>query len=97
MKQFFIKLISITFAVILVINVVFNLLIADKLDNLNNLLSLSNKENRNELRDKVRIKLEDSLKKDKIFYEEDKVLLYKIYKKINKEFEEIILSDKEQK
>tara|TARA_B110000003_G_C16506643_1_gene479513 strand:- start:670 stop:963 length:294 start_codon:yes stop_codon:yes gene_type:complete len=97
MKQFFIKLISITFAVILVINVVFNLLIADKLDNLNNLLSLSNKENRNELRDKVRIKLEDSLKKDKIFYEEDKVLLYKIYKKINEEFEEIILSDKEQK
>ena len=97
MKQFFIKLISITFAVIIVINVVFNLLIADKLDNLNNLLSLSNKENRNELRDKVRIKLEDSLKKDKIFYEEDKVLLYKIYKKINEEFEEIILSDKEQK
>ena len=97
MKQFFIKLISITFAVILVINVIYNLIFADKLENLNNLFSLSNKETREELRDKIRIAVKESLEKDKIIYEEDKILLYKLYKKINKEFEEIIISDQVQK
>lgn len=97
MKQFFIKLISITFAVILVINVIYNLVFVDKLDNLNNLLSLSSKEVREEFRDKIRIAAKESLDKDNVIYEEDKILLYKLYKKINKEFEEIKLSDQAQK
>ena len=37
LKFFFIKLLSITFAIIIIINVIFNLIFADKLENKNSL------------------------------------------------------------
>ena len=40
-KRFIIKLIAITFAIIIIINVTFNLIFADKLENINQLLLLN--------------------------------------------------------
>ena len=45
LKRFFIKLAAITFAIIVIINVTYNLIFAEKLENINKLLSLNNKEN----------------------------------------------------
>ena len=44
LKKFFIKLISITLAIIIAFNIVFNLIFADKLENLSRILSLYEKE-----------------------------------------------------
>jgi len=89
LKIFFIKLIAITFAIIVVINVTYNLIFAEKLENINKLLSLSDKENIELVKDKIRLEIEKGLRKDKIMNEEDKVLFYKLYLKIKNEFQEI--------
>ena len=89
LKFFFIKLIAITFAIIVVINVTYNLIFAEKLENINKLLSLSDKENIELVKDKIRLEIEKGLRKDKIMNEEDKVLFYKLYLKIKNEFQEI--------
>ena len=88
-KFFFIKLIAITFAIIVVINVTYNLIFAEKLENINKLLSLSDRENIELVKDKIRLEIEKGLRKDKIMNEEDKVLFYKFYLKIKNEFQEI--------
>ena len=89
LKTFFIKLISITFAIIIIINVTYNLILADKLESINSLLQLNKKENIEQVKNKVRLEIERGIKKDKILNEEDKILLYKLYKKLRKEFSEI--------
>ena len=89
LKKFFIKLIAITFAIIVVINVTYNLIFAEKFENINKLLSLNNKENIELIKDKIRLEMKKGLLNDKIMNEEDKVLLYKFYSKIKNEFQEI--------
>ena len=89
LKIFFIKLIAITFSIIIVINITYNLLFAEKLENINKLLTINNKENVEEIKSKIRIEIENGLSKDKIFKEEDKKLLYQLYLKIKNEFKEI--------
>ena len=89
LKIFFIKLLSITFAIIVIVNVIFNLIFADKLDKLNQILSLDKSKFRNELKEKVRNEIRDGLNKDKILNEEDKILLYKLYNKLSSEFKEL--------
>ena len=89
LKIFFIKLAAITFAIIVVINVTYNLIFAEKLENINKLLSLSDKENIESVKDKIRLEIKKGLLKDKIMNEEDKVLFYKFYLKIKNEFQEI--------
>tara|TARA_B100001179_G_C18232588_1_gene250649 strand:- start:167 stop:466 length:300 start_codon:yes stop_codon:yes gene_type:complete len=89
LKRFFIKLIAITFAIIVVINVTYNLIFAEKFENINKLLSLNNKENIELIKDKIRLEIKKGLLKDKIINEEDKVLFYKFYMKIKNEFQEI--------
>ena len=89
LKKFFIKLIAITFAIIVVINVTYNLIFAEKLENINKLLSLSDKENIELVKNKIRLEIEKGLRKDRIMNEEDKVLFYKLYLKIKNEFQEI--------
>tara|TARA_Y100001958_G_C20878772_1_gene309913 strand:- start:281 stop:574 length:294 start_codon:yes stop_codon:yes gene_type:complete len=89
LKIFFIKLISITISVIIIINVVFNLLLADKFEKIDNLLSLDKSKFRNDLRDKIRNEIRNGLEKDNILNQEDKILLFKLYKKIKKEFADI--------
>ena len=93
LKSFFIKLISITFAIILVINVVYNLFLADKMEALNKLISLDKSKFRSELRDKVRNEIRDGLEKENILNEEDKVLFYKLYIKIKNEFKDLDTSN----
>ena len=89
LKGFFIKLTAITFAIIVVINVTYNLIFAEKLENINKLLSLNKKENIELVKDKIRLEMKRSLLKDKIINEEDKVLFYKFYLKIKNEFQEV--------
>ena len=89
LKIFFIKLIAITFAIIVMINITFNLMFAEKLENINKLLSLNNKENIELIKDKIRLEIKKGLLKDKIMNEEDKVLFYKFYLKIKNEFQEL--------
>ena len=89
LKKFFIKLIAITFAVIIVINTTYNLIFADKLENINKFLSLNKKENREFIKQKLRTEIKEGLDKDYILNEEDKILLYKFYLKLKNEFDEI--------
>ena len=89
LKSFFIKLICITVAIILIINVVYNLFLADKMEALNQLISLDKSKFRSELRDKIRNEIRDGLEKENILNEEDKVLLYKLYIKIKNEFKDL--------
>ena len=89
LKKFFIKLAAITFAVIVIINVTYNLIFAEKVENISKLLSLNNKENIELFKDKIRLEMKKGLLKDKIMNEEDKVLFYKFYLKIKNEFQKI--------
>ena len=89
LKIFFIKLIAITFAIIIVINITYNLIFADKLENINRVLSLNKKENRELIKEKLRSEIRQGLNKDHILNEEDKILLYEFYLKIKNEFKEI--------
>ena len=66
LKKFVIKLIAITFAIIVIINVTYNLIFADKLENINKLLLLNKKENIESVKDKIRSELKHGLEKDQI-------------------------------
>ena len=88
-KKFLIKLAAITFAIIIIINVTYNLIFAEKLENINKLLMLNNKESIENVKDKIRLEIEKGLNKDNIINEEDKILLYKLYLKIKNEFKEV--------
>ena len=89
LKKFIIKLIAVTFAIIIIINVTYNLIFADKLENINKILLLNKKENIESIKDKIRSELKQGLKKDKIINDEDKLLIYKFYLKIKNEFKDI--------
>ena len=89
LKIFFVKLIAISLAIIIIISMTYNLIFADKLDMINKLLTLNEKENIEKVKDKIRLEIEKGLRKDKIMNEEDKVLFYKFYLKIKNEFQEI--------
>ncbi len=89
LKIFFIKLVSVSLAIIIIINVLFNLIIADKFEQLNVLLSLNELENRRELGNEIRNDLKNLLNKDKLFNKEDKILIYKLYQKVKSEFKDI--------
>ena len=89
LKIFFIKLVSIFIATIIAINVLFNLIISDKMESFDILFSLTELENRRDYGNKLRDNLNELLKKDDIIKKEDKILLYKLYQKLKSEFEEI--------
>ncbi len=89
LKIFFIKLIAITFSIIIIINATYNLILADKIENLNKLLQLNKKENIDLLKNKIRSEIQSGLEKDNLLSEQDKILIYKFYRKIKKEFDEI--------
>ena len=89
LKIFFIKLVSVSLAIIIIINVLFNLIIADKFEQLNVLLSLNELENRRILGNEIRNDLKNLLNKDKLFNKEDKILIYKLYQKVKLEFKDI--------
>ena len=89
LKIFFIKLISIFIAIVVVINLTFNLFFAERLEKIDKILLLNKSDARQDMKNKIRNELNDALKKDNLIYEEDKILLYKLFKKIKKEFQDI--------
>ena len=89
LKIFFIKLISVSIAVLILINLIFNLLFAERLEKIDKILLLNKNEFRNEIKEKIREELNSGLNKDNLIYEEDKILLYKLYQKLKKEFQDI--------
>ena len=89
LKIFFIKLFAITFSIIIIINITYNLIFAEKFENINKLLSLNNKESIELVKDKIRLEVKNALLKDKIINDDDKILFYKFYLKIKNEFQEI--------
>lgn len=82
LNLFIIKLISITISIIIVITFTYNIIFADKVDKIFQLIEVSSKENREYLKSKIRNELKKSLEKETLFYEEDKVLLKKFYNKL---------------
>ena len=89
LKIFFTKLIAITFSIIVIINATYNLILADKLENFNKIFQLNKKENIELVKNKIRSEIQSGIEKDNLFNEQDKILLYKFYRKIKKEFDEI--------
>ena len=89
LKIFFIKLISVSIAILILINLIFNLLFAERLEKIDKLLLLDKNEFRHEIKEKIREELNSSLDKDNLIYEEDKILLYKLYQKLIKEFQDL--------
>ena len=89
LKSFFIKLISISIASVIVINLIFNLIFAERLEKIDRILLLNKSQSRNEIKEKLRDELADGLNKENMIAEKDKILLYKIYLKIKKEFENL--------
>ena len=84
LKVFFIKLIAITFSIIIIINVFYNVFLSDKLDVLNKLSSLD-KESAEVIKDKIRSELRSGLEKDKILSDDDALLIRKFIEKISSE------------
>ena len=87
LMSFFIKLISISIAVFIIVNLIFNIIFAERLEKIDKILLLNNNQFRYEIKEKIKNELTNSLNKENILYEEDKILLYKIYLKLKKEFE----------
>ena len=93
LRSFFIKLFAISIAVIIIINLLFNIILGERLEKIDKIISLSDSSTRNEIKLKIRSELNKGLDKENIFSKEDKVLIYKIYKKIQKEFEDLELNN----
>ena len=89
LKGFFIKLISISIAVFIVINLIFNLIFAERLEKIDKILLLNKSEFREEMKVKIRKELNKGLNKENSIAEEDKILLYKFYMKLRKEFQDL--------
>ena len=93
LRPFFIKLFAISIAVIIIINLLFNILLGERLEKIDKIISLGDSSTRNNVKLKIRSELNKGLDKENIFSNEDKVLIYKIYKKIQKEFENLELNN----
>ena len=89
LKPFLIKLISVSLAVIVVISILFNMIFAERLEKIDNILFLDQSRIRGDVKYKIRSELSKGLNKKNMISEEDKILLYKLYLKIKKEFEDL--------
>jgi|TARA_Y100000310_G_scaffold264765_1_gene275517 hypothetical protein len=89
LKIFFIKLISILVAVVVAINLLFNLIFAERLEKIDKILLLNKSGFREEMKMKIRKELNKDLNKENSIAEEDKILLYKFYMKLRKEFQDL--------
>ncbi|MDC1096638.1 hypothetical protein OAS47_04915 [Pelagibacteraceae bacterium] len=85
LKSFFIKLIAITFSIIIIINVVFNVFFSSAIEKINQIFYITEKNNRVVIKEKIRSEIEKGLKKEEMINKEDKILILKVYKKLQKE------------
>ena len=88
-KSFFIKLASISVAIVIIVNLLFNLIFAERLEKIDKILLLDKSRIRSEFKHKLRDELSKGLEKDNMIAEEDKILLYKLYLKIKEEFKSL--------
>ncbi len=88
-KSFFIKLASISIAIVIVVNLLFNLIFAERLEKIDKILMLDKSKIRSEFKHKLRSELSKGLEKDNMIAEDDKILLYKLYLKIKEEFKNL--------
>ena len=88
-KSFFIKLASISVAIVIIVNLLFNLIFAERLEKIDKILLLDKSKTRSEFKHKLRNELSKGLEKDNMIAEEDKILLYKLYLKIKEEFKSL--------
>ena len=88
-KHFLYKLILISVAIVIVFNLLFNLIFAERLEKLDLLLSLNDNNVRSKFSNKIRNELKKGLEKDNIFYEDDRILIFMLYKKIVNEFKDL--------
>ena len=89
LKIFFIKLFSISIAIILIINFLFNMILSERLDKIDQILNLNDRDTRFEIRNQIRKEIEKSLSKENLISEQDKILLFKLYLKIKEEFKNL--------
>ena len=89
LKTFFVKLISIVLAIIITINILYNLILSERLEKIDKILLLNNDQYREMIKDKIRKELQDGLEKENMISVEDKKLLYKIYLKLKDEFKSL--------
>ena len=89
LKFFFIKLFSISISIILIINFLFNMILSERLDKIDKILSVIDRNERIEIRNKIRNEIENTLNKENLIYEQDKILLFKLYLKIKEEFKNL--------
>ena len=89
LKIFFIKLISISIVAVIVVNFIFNLIFAERLEKIDKILLLNKSGHREEMKEKIRQELNDGLNNENLFAEKDRILLYKLYLKLIKEFQEL--------
>ena len=59
------------------------------IEKIDKILSASESSERYELKEKIKDEINKGLKKENILHEEDKILLYKLYLKIKKEFKDL--------
>jgi hypothetical protein len=88
-KSFFIKLASISVAIVIVVNLLFNLIFAERLEKIDKILLLDKSKIRTEFKYKLRSELSKGLEKDNMIAEDDKILLYKLYLKMKEEFKNL--------
>ncbi len=82
-KVFFIKIISIFLLVIFAINYTYNLFISDSINILKKISNISDRQSREQLKNKIRKEIKYSIEKDRILSKED-AELFKILNKISK-------------
>ena len=89
LKTFFIKLISVSISIIIIINVIFNLVLAERLEKVDKIFSIFEYQDRKNIKNNILSELEKSLEKEEIIDKNDKLIILKLYNKINKEFKEL--------
>lgn len=89
LKSFFIKLVSISIAIIVIVNVVFNLIFAERLAKIDKIFSILEVPERKNLKNNIINELEKGLEKDHLINIEDKKIIFKVYKKIKEEFSKL--------
>lgn len=88
LKIFFIKLISVFFVIVFIINMTINLLL-DRIPFIADLSIMNKKQIRTVIRNKIREEVNSALNKENLFYDEDKKIIYKLYLKLKNEFESV--------
>ena len=65
------------------------MILGDRLEGIDKILNISDRNTRFEMRDKLRFELTKSLDQKNLINEEDKILLFKLYLKIKEEFKSL--------